>query len=163
MWPNPQESVDLVKFTEEILNGKLHFCAVCQLRALVLGHFYSVLYYQKPVVERTFPKKLMANLLWFLIVSHRVFLCFRFSFSRNLHDRTNIKFPDKSHSQIQRNNGILAQILEQRVWNKRPMSVVGAFPLASIVKINTLVLKSDSHLLKKLFYLLQWKPFKNDE
>ena len=28
MWPNPQETeetVDLVKFTEEILNGKLHF------------------------------------------------------------------------------------------------------------------------------------------
>ena len=29
MWPNPQESVDLVTFTEEILNGKLHFlCSV---------------------------------------------------------------------------------------------------------------------------------------
>ena len=24
MWPNPQETPDLVKFTEEILNGKLH-------------------------------------------------------------------------------------------------------------------------------------------
>ena len=28
MWPNPQETADLVIFTEEILNGKLHFCAV---------------------------------------------------------------------------------------------------------------------------------------
>ena len=28
MWPNPQFSADLVIFTEEILNGKLHFCAV---------------------------------------------------------------------------------------------------------------------------------------
>ena len=29
MWQNPQETVDLVTFTEEILNGKLHFfCAV---------------------------------------------------------------------------------------------------------------------------------------
>ena len=28
MWPNPQFSTDLVTFTEEILNGKLHFCAV---------------------------------------------------------------------------------------------------------------------------------------
>ena len=28
MWPNPQFPVDLVTFTEEILNGKLHFCAV---------------------------------------------------------------------------------------------------------------------------------------
>ena len=25
MWANPQETVDLVTFTEEILNGKLHF------------------------------------------------------------------------------------------------------------------------------------------
>ena len=29
MWPNPQETVDLVTFTEEIINGKLHFlCSV---------------------------------------------------------------------------------------------------------------------------------------
>ena len=28
MWPNPQETVDLVTFTEEIFNGKRHFCAV---------------------------------------------------------------------------------------------------------------------------------------
>ena len=28
MWPNPQETADLVTFTEEILKGKLHFCAV---------------------------------------------------------------------------------------------------------------------------------------
>ena len=25
MWPYPQETVDLVTFTEEIVNGKLHF------------------------------------------------------------------------------------------------------------------------------------------
>ena len=25
MWPNPQETADLATFTEEILNGKLHF------------------------------------------------------------------------------------------------------------------------------------------
>ena len=25
MWPNPQETADLVTFIEEILNGKLHF------------------------------------------------------------------------------------------------------------------------------------------
>ena len=25
MWPNPQESADLVTFSEEVLNGKLHF------------------------------------------------------------------------------------------------------------------------------------------
>ena len=28
MWPNPQFSADLVTFTKEILNGKLHFFAV---------------------------------------------------------------------------------------------------------------------------------------
>ena len=25
MWPNPQETAELVTFTEEIVNGKLHF------------------------------------------------------------------------------------------------------------------------------------------
>ena len=30
MWPNPQFPADLVTFTEETLNGKLHFlCNVC--------------------------------------------------------------------------------------------------------------------------------------
>ena len=29
MWPNPQENANLVTFTEEILNGKLHFlCSI---------------------------------------------------------------------------------------------------------------------------------------
>ena len=28
MWPNPQETADLVTFTEEIYNGKLIICAV---------------------------------------------------------------------------------------------------------------------------------------
>ena len=31
MWPNPQENANLVTFTKEILNGKLHFlCSVIQ-------------------------------------------------------------------------------------------------------------------------------------
>ena len=29
MLPNPQEKADLVTFTEEILNGKLHFFVQC--------------------------------------------------------------------------------------------------------------------------------------
>ena len=28
MWPNPQKTADLVTVTEEIRNGKFHFCAV---------------------------------------------------------------------------------------------------------------------------------------
>ena len=35
MGPNPQETVDSVTFTEEILNGKLHF--LCN--DLTLGYF----------------------------------------------------------------------------------------------------------------------------
>ena len=31
MWPNPQETADLVTFTEEIRNGKPLFCAVTVL------------------------------------------------------------------------------------------------------------------------------------
>ena len=30
MGPNPQETTDLVTFTEEILNGKLHFFVQCK-------------------------------------------------------------------------------------------------------------------------------------
>ena len=29
MWPNPQETADLVPFTEEILNEQLLFCVQC--------------------------------------------------------------------------------------------------------------------------------------
>ena len=38
MWPNAQETVDLVAFTEEIPNEKLYFCAV--LTALSTGTPY---------------------------------------------------------------------------------------------------------------------------
>ena len=31
MWPNPQDTADLGTFTEEILNGKLHF--LCSVKA----------------------------------------------------------------------------------------------------------------------------------
>ena len=31
MWPNPQFPADLVTFTEEILNGKLHFMYIVKL------------------------------------------------------------------------------------------------------------------------------------
>ena len=30
MGPNPQKAADLVTFTDEILNGKLHFCAAIE-------------------------------------------------------------------------------------------------------------------------------------
>ena len=34
MWPNPQETADLVALTEEILNGKLYFFAQWSLDSL---------------------------------------------------------------------------------------------------------------------------------
>ena len=38
MWPNPQETADLVTFTEEILNGKLHFlCSVMETLMTLAG------------------------------------------------------------------------------------------------------------------------------
>ena len=33
MWPNPQKTPDLVLFTDEIINEKLHFCEVCMVFA----------------------------------------------------------------------------------------------------------------------------------
>ena len=42
MWPNPQETLDLVTFTEEILNGKLYFlCSVNELPALIYPPYFS--------------------------------------------------------------------------------------------------------------------------
>ena len=39
MWPNPQETADLVTFTEEILNGKPHFfCSVPSLDMILTDH-----------------------------------------------------------------------------------------------------------------------------
>ena len=47
MWPNPQETADLVTFTEEILNGKLYLlcsvsCKANAYRMLNLSLNYSV-------------------------------------------------------------------------------------------------------------------------
>ena len=45
MWPNPQETTDLVTFTEEVLNGKLNFCAVIDIKIVTYDitfvSFYS--------------------------------------------------------------------------------------------------------------------------
>ena len=41
MWPNPQETADLVTFTEEIFNGKLHFlCSVGVAKSYLLTIIY---------------------------------------------------------------------------------------------------------------------------
>ena len=49
MWPNPQERADLVTFTAEIFNGKLHF--LCSVRKRLLA---GVL--QKKLLLKTFTK-----------------------------------------------------------------------------------------------------------
>ena len=44
MWPNPQETADLVTFTNEVLNDKLHFlCSVTYFQVCVLGQFIRVI------------------------------------------------------------------------------------------------------------------------
>ena len=44
MWPNPQLSTDLVKFTEEVLNGKLPFLCIVTFseKEFVFSTFFSV-------------------------------------------------------------------------------------------------------------------------
>ena len=44
MWPDSQETADLVTFTEEILNGKLHFYAVFLAEEIVFYKFISEIY-----------------------------------------------------------------------------------------------------------------------
>ena len=38
MWPNPQETADLVSVTREILNGKLHFLCLAYCVLLLEVH-----------------------------------------------------------------------------------------------------------------------------
>ena len=46
MWPNPEETADLVTFTEEILNGKLNFlcnaCAMSDNKTLFIYEFHEM-------------------------------------------------------------------------------------------------------------------------
>ena len=74
MWPNPQETADLVTFTEEILNGILHFlCSEMELHWItfsaasqyfrtgvryVLSNFYLSPY--------DTPSKTMKNVFYFI-------------------------------------------------------------------------------------------------
>ena len=47
MWPNPQFPADLITFTEELLNGKIHFLssAICYLmHCSLFSAFRSFLY-----------------------------------------------------------------------------------------------------------------------
>ena len=38
MWPNPQETAELITFTEDILNGKLHFlCSAFDEGIAIIG------------------------------------------------------------------------------------------------------------------------------
>ena len=42
MWPNPQETADLVTLTEEILNGKLHFLCSDLVLLFKKQYFFSI-------------------------------------------------------------------------------------------------------------------------
>ena len=37
MWPNPKETAELITFTEEILNGKIHFLCIVFSSLLIFG------------------------------------------------------------------------------------------------------------------------------
>ena len=47
MWPNPQKTTDLVTLTEEMLNEKLHFCAInslCLAGLLANGNVICIIF-----------------------------------------------------------------------------------------------------------------------
>ena len=47
MWPNPQETMDLATFTEEIVNGKLHFYKMWPEKLCVSNFFAHAVYNEK--------------------------------------------------------------------------------------------------------------------
>ena len=63
MWPNPLETADMVTFTEEILNGKLHFCKVRSTET-----YFEVLFQSETYSERCwlFPQKSFILDVWLI-------------------------------------------------------------------------------------------------
>ena len=73
MWPNPQFSADLVTFTKEILNGKLHFLyrASCfEAFRICLQETQVFLEYSVAVTWRCSVKKLFLKFISSFIVKH---------------------------------------------------------------------------------------------
>ena len=52
MWPNPQETVDLITFTNEISNGKLHFLRSEKEEALLNWFSWSYLLFKRQFEKR---------------------------------------------------------------------------------------------------------------
>ena len=83
MWPDPQETANLVTFTEEILNGKLHFLCSVSVRSLLvslsLQRYFSVVhtifYYQsfKTVKSRIRIRIYSSNMLLWSILGNSSF------------------------------------------------------------------------------------------
>ena len=53
MWPNPQETADLVTFTGEILTGKLHF--LCSASIITMRRV-TIMYFQLGVAKKFMQK-----------------------------------------------------------------------------------------------------------
>ena len=54
MWPNPQETADLVTLTEEIFNAKLHF--LCSVTQGIQSSKYNILIYFQKLLKFKTPK-----------------------------------------------------------------------------------------------------------
>ena len=86
MWPNPQETADLVTFTEEFLNGKLFFlCSDCVITFSMLCEQYRKLSrenstYTRPVLH--WYRNHLTELEWKSIDR---FLCFYMSLTLDLY------------------------------------------------------------------------------
>ena len=62
MWPNPQKTADLVTFTKETLNGKIHFfCVVCFISFIIFVLKTTRMYFDLTYYYHT---NLYVFLLW---------------------------------------------------------------------------------------------------
>ena len=66
MWPNPQETADLVTFTEEILTGKLYFFS----SVVIYIHGHNILKHCFVLKQIRFT--LLENILYFIRIYYRV-------------------------------------------------------------------------------------------
>ena len=84
MWPNPQETADLVTFVEEILNGKLHFCAVLDVgkssQSALHLMVYTKLTFWNWTVLHLLSNKVKVSKIFFLRHTQKAFSCIGYNY-----------------------------------------------------------------------------------
>ena len=84
MWPNPQETADLVTFTEEFLNGKLHFLCSGSCWKCWLTQFMPLVFLRLLKTENFWLSDVFRGCRKRLVACNELMYCFLKGFVRTL-------------------------------------------------------------------------------